>query len=39
MDHIEPKQLLQDYERDGVVRIHRLFTPDEVAAIRAELER
>ncbi|WP_395719706.1 phytanoyl-CoA dioxygenase family protein [Prosthecobacter sp.] len=32
-------QLIPDYERDGVVRIRRLFTPDQVAAIRAELDR
>jgi phytanoyl-CoA hydroxylase len=31
--------LIDDYERDGVVRLPRLFGTDEVAALRAELER
>ena len=35
----DTQQLLQDYERDGVVRIRGLFTPGQVAVIRAELER
>lgn len=33
------EQLLTDYERDGVVRISGFLTADEVAAVRAELER
>lgn len=32
-------QLVQDYERDGVVRIRKFFTAETVAEIRAELER
>lgn len=31
--------LIADYERDGVVRIARFLTPEEVAAVRAELDR
>ena len=33
------QQLLDDYERDGVVRIRSLFSPDEVRAMRENLER
>lgn len=32
-------QLLDDYERDGVVLIRQFLNADEVAAVRAELER
>lgn len=32
-------QILEDYERDGVVLVRQLLTADEVAAVRAELER
>lgn len=32
-------QLLTDYERDGVVRIRGFLSVDEVAAVRAELDR
>jgi ectoine hydroxylase-related dioxygenase (phytanoyl-CoA dioxygenase family) len=35
----EHHQIMQDYERDGVVRIREFFTADTVAEIRAELER
>lgn len=35
----ETARLLQDYERDGVVLIRNFFSADEVAAVRAELER
>jgi phytanoyl-CoA hydroxylase len=31
--------LVADYERDGVIRVRGLFSPDEVATLRAELER
>ena len=31
--------LIADYERDGVVRIPRFLSADEVAAVRAELDR
>ena len=31
--------LIHDYERDGVIRARGLFSADEVAALRAELER
>ena len=34
-----PTQILTDYERDGVVLVRQLLTADEVAAVRAELER
>jgi len=36
---IDSQQLLQDYERDGVIRIRGFFSPDEVANVRAELDR
>jgi ectoine hydroxylase-related dioxygenase (phytanoyl-CoA dioxygenase family) len=39
MNTINPTQLLQDYERDGVVVIRQLLSADEVAEVRAELER
>lgn len=39
MTAINTTELLSDYERDGVVRIPRFLTADEVAAVRAELER
>ncbi len=32
-------QILHDYERDGVVRVHQFLSVDEVAAVRAELDR
>jgi phytanoyl-CoA hydroxylase len=31
--------IIHDYERDGVIRVRGLFSPDEVATIRSELER
>ena len=34
-----PSPVIADYERDGVVRLPGLFGADEVAALRAELER
>lgn len=37
--NIQPKQLLSDYERDGVVRVRQFLSDDEVAAVRAELDR
>jgi len=39
MQVASPQTLLDDYERDGVVVLRRLFTTDEVATIRAELAR
>ncbi len=39
MKPVDPDQLLQDYERDGVVIVREFFSPDEVAAVRAELDR
>jgi len=39
MNFIPSAQLLADYENDGVVRIPSLLTADEVAAVRAELDR
>ena len=39
MKPVDPDQLLQDYERDGVVIVRGFFSPDEVAVVRAELER
>ena len=39
MTSINSTELLSDYERDGVVRIPRFLTAEEVAAVRAELER
>lgn len=34
-----PDQLLADYERDGVVCVREFLSADEVAAVRAELDR
>ena len=31
--------LIHDYENDGVIRVRRLFSAEEVAALRAELDR
>lgn len=39
MNQIAPQQLLQNYERDGVVLIRQFLTADEVAEVRAELDR
>ena len=39
MDTIDSKQLVQDYERDGVVVIRQFLSADEVAEVRAELDR
>lgn len=39
MNAIAPAQLLQDYERAGVVRIRQFLSTEEAAAVRAELER
>jgi ectoine hydroxylase-related dioxygenase (phytanoyl-CoA dioxygenase family) len=38
MPHLTPDQLAE-YERDGVVRLRAFLSADEVAAVRAELER
>ncbi len=35
----DPRELLDDYQRDGVVRIREFFSADTVAEIRAELAR
>ncbi|MCB1276587.1 phytanoyl-CoA dioxygenase family protein [Prosthecobacter sp.] len=37
--NIQPEQLLADYERDGVVRLRQFLSAEEVAAVRAELNR
>lgn len=37
--NINPSQLLNDYERDGVVLIREFLTKSEVAEVRAELDR
>lgn len=39
MSPINTRQLLADYERDGVVRISQFLSADEVMAIRGELDR
>ncbi len=39
MNHDDQIQLLQDYERDGVAIIRQFLGADEVAGVRAELER
>lgn len=39
MKPMNSAQLLDDYERDGVVLIRQFFSTDEVAAVRAELAR
>lgn len=39
MTSSETSQWIEDYERDGVIRVRGLFSVGEVAAIRAELER
>jgi phytanoyl-CoA hydroxylase len=39
MKNLSPTQLLTDYERDGFVRIRHFLSEDEVAAVRAELDR
>ncbi len=39
MNNLNTQQILQDYDRDGVVVIRQFLTADEVAAVRAELER
>ncbi len=39
MKHIDQAQLLQDYEREGVVLVRQFLGADEVAAVRAELDR
>lgn len=31
--------LIHDYENDGIIRVRRLFSAEEVAALRAELDR
>lgn len=35
----DTRKLIQDYERDGVVMIRQFLTAEDVAAVRAELER
>ena len=37
--HADSRQLLEDYERDGVVLIRQFLTAEETTAVRAELER
>src|SRR5437870_4281685 len=39
MNNLNPTQLLQDYERDGVVVIRNFYSSEAVAEIRAELDR
>lgn len=39
MNTIDTTQLLANYEHDGVVRVPHFLTLEEVAAVRAELER
>lgn len=39
MSNTPARQLLADYERDGVVLVRQFLTADEVVAVRAELER
>ncbi|MBX7207943.1 MAG: phytanoyl-CoA dioxygenase family protein [Verrucomicrobiaceae bacterium] len=39
MSLTDTDSLIHDYERDGVIRVRGLFSPDEVATLRAELER
>jgi ectoine hydroxylase-related dioxygenase (phytanoyl-CoA dioxygenase family) len=36
---VDPSQLLSDYDREGVVCIRGFLSPEEVTAVRAELER
>ena len=36
---IEQNQIVEEFEEKGVVRIRQLFSPDEVAEIRAEIDR
>lgn len=35
----EEKSLLRDYERDGVIRVHGLLTPQQLSEVRSELAR
>lgn len=37
--NVDPAQLLNDYERDGVACVRSFLSPEEVGAVRAELER
>lgn len=39
MRHLDTETILQNYERDGVALVRGLLSPDEVRAIRAELDR
>lgn len=39
LPEIDYRQLLQDYERDGVVLVRQFLSPAQVADVRAELER
>jgi phytanoyl-CoA hydroxylase len=39
MNSLNTAQLLTDYKRDGVVRARQFLSTDEVAAVRAELDR
>ena len=36
---MKAEQILADYKRDGVVRLHQFFSPDEVKRVRQELEK
>lgn len=39
MQSLDHDQIQADYERDGVALIHHFFSAEEIAAVRAELER
>jgi ectoine hydroxylase-related dioxygenase (phytanoyl-CoA dioxygenase family) len=39
MTALDTRRILDDYERDGVVRVPGLFNREQVAALRAEIER
>jgi len=39
MQKTDQDQIVQTYERDGVVRIHGLLSPDELAEVREAIER
>src|ERR1017187_4566166 len=36
---MKAEQILADYKRDGVARLHQFFSPDEVKRVRQELEK
>lgn len=39
MTALDTRNIVEEYERDGVVRVPKLFDPQQVAALRAEIER